>query len=727
MSKRLLFVLIMVLMVLAVVFLAREVAQSGPPDQNKSTANVTRAPVNSPVNPGDPPGTEQNNATVSVSEVVGGEIAAAWTYYLAPGSMHPSLLNAAVSPALGAPGSWIRVPVSLSAPWVAEWNPSLSASPVGGFILTGAARVGPPWVIPNGIVMRAKVGPGPAPFGPDATIAVNNPGLTWLDYPVVVFSDFPGTPAPAFGTAYIAWVEYKDLNGDPTADGNPFNDPGDSWVIYSVATSTILPGPFPYPGTSPALPVLAGPTQGGAMASARPALDVVPPPGNGMLPPGGVYAVAYDAVAGNILMTANPNLALGGPWMAPWIVTPTTPIPPTLNGGVMAGNTVGIATAKGPACPPPFVFLVWTGFNSGDADIFFSFSPAAGAAGSWSPPIRINQDPLANGKDQWAPSISVDPVTSAIRVTYYDRRNDPGNLNIEVWSSVSTDCGNTWKDCMISRTGPVPPVSTIIRPPWGIYLGEYLGSDVNSLNSWAHIWNDGRNGTDQDVYFENRLLCDSDNDGRPDSLDNCPFVYNPTQTDTDGDAVGDACDNCPLVINPSQSDIDGDGIGDACDNCPKVSNPTQADADADGVGDLCDNCVNTYNPPQTDMDGDGVGDKCDNCPTVSNPAQIDADGDLLGDLCDNCPNAFNPGQEDADLDGVGDSCCCILVTGNVNYTGIVDLADLSALVSYLTGGGFTLLCPDEANVNATGIVDIGDLTALVSFLTGGGFTLPVCP
>jgi len=71
--------------------------------------------------------------------------------------------------------------------------------------------------------------------------------------------------------------------------------------------------------------------------------------------------------------------------------------------------------------------------------------------------------------------------------------------------------------------------------------------------------------------------------------------------------------------------------------------------------------------------------------------------------------------------------CCIGVTGNVNYTGIVDLADLSALVSYLTGGGYVLPCLSEANVNATGITDLADLSALVSYLTGGGYVLPNCP
>lgn len=71
--------------------------------------------------------------------------------------------------------------------------------------------------------------------------------------------------------------------------------------------------------------------------------------------------------------------------------------------------------------------------------------------------------------------------------------------------------------------------------------------------------------------------------------------------------------------------------------------------------------------------------------------------------------------------------CCSGTTGNINLTGIVDLSDLSALVSYLTGGGYTLPCEPEANINAVGIVDLSDLSALVSYLTGGGYVLPNCP
>jgi len=48
------------------------------------------------------------------------------------------------------------------------------------------------------------------------------------------------------------------------------------------------------------------------------------------------------------------------------------------------------------------------------------------------------------------------------------------------------------------------------------------------------------------------LLRDSDADGVPEELDNCPEVTNPAQTDADEDGLGDSCD----------PDVDGDGLID---------------------------------------------------------------------------------------------------------------------------------------------------------------------
>lgn len=58
---------------------------------------------------------------------------------------------------------------------------------------------------------------------------------------------------------------------------------------------------------------------------------------------------------------------------------------------------------------------------------------------------------------------------------------------------------------------------------------------------------------------------DTDKDGMPDGMDNCPKDANPDQLDEDGDKVGDECDACPYLPNAPATDSDGDGLPDACD------------------------------------------------------------------------------------------------------------------------------------------------------------------
>jgi len=91
---------------------------------------------------------------------------------------------------------------------------------------------------------------------------------------------------------------------------------------------------------------------------------------------------------------------------------------------------------------------------------------------------------------------------------------------------------------------------------------------------------------------------DADNDGKPDSLDNCPNTANPGQEDADYDGVGDVCDACPGYDD--KVDVDGDGTPDYCQD---------SDNDLMSDGWERDHSMNPYgNDLVTDTDHDGVVD-----------------------------------------------------------------------------------------------------------------------
>jgi OOP family OmpA-OmpF porin len=176
---------------------------------------------------------------------------------------------------------------------------------------------------------------------------------------------------------------------------------------------------------------------------------------------------------------------------------------------------------------------------------------------------------------------------------------------------------------------------------------------------------------------------DTDGDGIPDVLDQCPKE----KEDKDGDRDDDGCRD----LEPN-GDEDKDGIAnisDACvdepedfdgdnddDGCPETS----ADQDGDTIIDAVDQCKTEAEDldgfkdgdgcPDPDNDNDNVIDIRDACPKVPEDPDgfedgdgcPDPDNDLDGipDTVDACPNAFGdraqngcPAQ-DADKDGVAD-------------------------------------------------------------------------
>ncbi len=117
------------------------------------------------------------------------------------------------------------------------------------------------------------------------------------------------------------------------------------------------------------------------------------------------------------------------------------------------GDLPGVARADGfgqialdsrPDRVPPRLYITWSDYRNGDVDVFLSFSSDSGR--TWSPPARVNDDPIHNGADQFFQSMTVDPVTGDIYVVFYDRRADPANLKLCVTLARSVDGGQTFRN-----------------------------------------------------------------------------------------------------------------------------------------------------------------------------------------------------------------------------------------------------------------------------------------
>jgi hypothetical protein len=179
---------------------------------------------------------------------------------------------------------------------------------------------------------------------------------------------------------------------------------------------------------------------------------------------------------------------------------------------------------------------------------------------------------------------------------------EPGPFNV-YRGTITTGVAFTYNQSCYVYLSPGTSTTDTLTPPVGQAL-YYLVSRKEATCNESNLGQDGA-GAD-----------------RP-NLAYCPLPA----PDSDGDGVADNLDNCPTVYNPSQSDVDGDNRGDDCDNCPTVYNPTQVDTDGDGLGDECD----------PDIDNDGIPNALDNCPYVPNPDQLDSDNDGIGDACDPTP------------------------------------------------------------------------------------------
>jgi len=130
------------------------------------------------------------------------------------------------------------------------------------------------------------------------------------------------------------------------------------------------------------------------------------------------------------------------------------------------------------------LYVNWIDARNGDPDVFVSSSRDGGE--TWSAPIRVNDDPLKNGKVQFFTWMSVDPIDGAVNVVFYDRRDTSG-ASTKLIMARSIDGGRTFVNYQIDQPafvcGPV------------VFFGDY--SSISAYNGrvvpiFMHFVNDKR-------------------------------------------------------------------------------------------------------------------------------------------------------------------------------------------------------------------------------------------
>lgn len=167
--------------------------------------------------------------------------------------------------------------------------------------------------------------------------------------------------------------------------------------------------------------------------------------------------------------------------------------------------------------PDDSLYGAWTDARHGDADVFLRRSDDGGRR--WGAAVRVNDDPIGNGRRQHLPHLSVSPK-GRVDVVFYDRRGDPHDVHTNVSYAFSTNRGSRFSrnvtltsersDSLVGARYAVPSATGMVE------FGSRLALVSNESTAVA-AWTDTRNSfsrghakggpTAQDI-FSARLTLD---------------------------------------------------------------------------------------------------------------------------------------------------------------------------------------------------------------------------
>ncbi len=129
--------------------------------------------------------------------------------------------------------------------------------------------------------------------------------------------------------------------------------------------------------------------------------------------------------------------------------------------GLMRSNSMPFITSDAKGC----LYVVFGDNRNGDQDVYYLYSENKGK--SFTSPIRLHNDKVGNGKDQFMPAICYDQKKKNVYAAWYDRRNSEYNGYTDVYIAQlhGKKPGNSVRVNAESFCVPSPK----------IFFGDYLG------------------------------------------------------------------------------------------------------------------------------------------------------------------------------------------------------------------------------------------------------------
>jgi subtilisin-like proprotein convertase family protein len=171
------------------------------------------------------------------------------------------------------------------------------------------------------------------------------------------------------------------------------------------------------------------------------------------------------------------------------------------------------------------LYVAYTAGAGTNTNIFVNSSDDNGA--TWGTPVRVNQDSAADNfsegiRSQYMPSVTVDPATGMVVVSWFDARTDASNTRVATYVATSIDGGatfsagapvNTQKFAIDAITGKrvnLEPVPTNVgaMPTYNAGAYQYGGTGVHqSVVAFGGIikpfWSGNANATGAGIFTAN--------------------------------------------------------------------------------------------------------------------------------------------------------------------------------------------------------------------------------